>query len=128
MTAPSHPPESSGRRPGRGEGSTRAGRMASRGGVGVHQLPWRTVTNPFRPLEVLSEDQIEAIHNASLRILAEIGMDFLHPEALSILAAGGAAGRGRDPASPLRPRVGRSRRCRRCRRRSRFIPATPTTT
>lgn len=84
------PIESSSRRGARGEGSTRAGRRSSRGGVGVHQLPWRAVTNPFRPLEVLNDDQIEAVHNASLRILAEIGMDFLHPEALSILSTGGA--------------------------------------
>jgi len=39
---------------------------------------------------VLSADQIEAIHDASLRILEEIGMDFLHSEALDILAKGGA--------------------------------------
>jgi trimethylamine---corrinoid protein Co-methyltransferase len=82
--------QANGDAPGRREGSTRAGRRSSRGGVGVHQLPWRSVSNPFRPLEVLTEDQIEAIHRASLRILAEIGMDFLHPEALSIFAAGGA--------------------------------------
>ena len=84
------PPVESGRRAARGEGSTRAERRSSRGGAGVHQLPWRVVTNPFRPLEVLSDDQIDAIHIASLRILAEIGMDFFHTEALSILATGGA--------------------------------------
>ncbi len=72
------------------EGSSRAGRRAARR-AGIHQLPWRTLRNPFRPLEVLTADQIEAIHQASLRILAELGMDFLHPEALDILAAGGAA-------------------------------------
>jgi trimethylamine--corrinoid protein Co-methyltransferase len=33
---------------------------------------------------------VEAIHLASLRILSDIGMDFLHPEALDLLAAGGA--------------------------------------
>jgi trimethylamine--corrinoid protein Co-methyltransferase len=38
----------------------------------------------------LEEDQVEAIHQASLRILSELGMDFLHPEALDILARGGA--------------------------------------
>src|SRR5262249_46261985 len=35
-------------------------------------------------------DQVEAIHNASLRILEEIGMDFLDSEALAILKAAGA--------------------------------------
>ena len=50
------------------------------------QLPWRNLRNPYRPIEVLEEGQVEAIHDASLRILEEIGMDFLHPEALEILA------------------------------------------
>lgn len=72
------------------EGATRAGRRASRGGVGIHQLPWRDLINPYRPIEVLSADHIEAIHQASLRILSEIGMDFLHPEALAIFSDHGA--------------------------------------
>jgi len=71
------------------EGSTREERRRSRG-TGIHQLPRRTITNPYRPIEVISEDQIEAIHDASLRILEEIGMDFLHDEALSIWAEAGA--------------------------------------
>ncbi len=54
------------------------------------QLPWRQVRNPYRPIEVLDEEQIEAIHDTSLQILEEIGMDFLHPEALAILKAAGA--------------------------------------
>jgi trimethylamine--corrinoid protein Co-methyltransferase len=56
----------------------------------LHQLPWRSVTNPYKPIEVLSEDQIEAIHQASLRILEDIGMEFLHAEALDILKRAGA--------------------------------------
>jgi trimethylamine--corrinoid protein Co-methyltransferase len=39
---------------------------------------------------VLRPEQVEAIHDASLRILEEIGMDFLHPEALEILGRAGA--------------------------------------
>jgi trimethylamine--corrinoid protein Co-methyltransferase len=46
------------------------------------QLPWRRLTNPFRPLEILSADQIEAIHRSSLRILSEIGMEVLGDRAL----------------------------------------------
>ncbi len=71
------------------EGTTRAARRASRG-AGLHQLPWRLLRNPYQPIEVVSADQLEAIHQTSLRILSEIGMDFLHPEALSILAEAGA--------------------------------------
>ena len=44
----------------------------------VTQRPWGLVKNPYRPIEVLSADQIEQIHNTyeSLEILAEI----LHPQ------------------------------------------------
>ncbi|HEX2421373.1 MAG TPA: trimethylamine methyltransferase family protein [Acidimicrobiia bacterium] len=71
------------------EGTTRAERRASRG-VGLHKLPWRSLINPYHPIEVISADQIEAIHQTSMRILAEIGMDFLHPEALSLFSTAGA--------------------------------------
>src|SRR5215510_3229991 len=57
---------------------------------GFHQLPWRQMRNPYKPVEVLSADHLEAIHNASLRILEEIGMEFLDDEALAILKGAGA--------------------------------------
>lgn len=41
-------------------------------------------------MEILTENQLEEIHLASLQILEEIGMDFLHPEAIEILTAAGA--------------------------------------
>ncbi|HEX5148688.1 MAG TPA: trimethylamine methyltransferase family protein [Candidatus Limnocylindrales bacterium] len=57
---------------------------------GLAQLPWRSLANPFRPLEILSTDQVEAIHRASLRILSEIGMEVLGDRALEALARAGA--------------------------------------
>ncbi|SDR42026.1 trimethylamine---corrinoid protein Co-methyltransferase [Rhizobiales bacterium GAS191] len=45
---------------------------------------------PFAPVAIVSEDQLEAIHQASLTILAEIGMDILHDEAKVILKGAGA--------------------------------------
>src|SRR5215831_3741646 len=57
---------------------------------GFHQLPWRQMRNPYKPVAVLSADQLEAIHNASLRILEEIGMEFLDAEAMAILKSAGA--------------------------------------
>ncbi len=42
------------------------------------------------PTEVVSADELESIHIASLRILEEIGMDVLDPEARSLLMAAGA--------------------------------------
>jgi trimethylamine---corrinoid protein Co-methyltransferase len=61
----------------------------SRGGS-VKQLPWRSYLNPYRPIEVLREDQIETIHNASMRILEEIGIEFLDEGARNRLKAAGA--------------------------------------
>ena len=66
-------------------------RRAGRRGGAVHQAPFRTLVSPYRPVEVLSADQIEAIHEASLRIVEELGLQFLHDEALDILARAGAA-------------------------------------
>ncbi|MGH6934419.1 MAG: trimethylamine methyltransferase family protein [Dongiaceae bacterium] len=57
---------------------------------GIHQLPWRNLTNPYPPIEPLSADQIEAIHQAALRILRELGMRVLLPEARAILRQTGA--------------------------------------
>lgn len=71
-------------------GSTRAARRASRGGGSVHQLPWRTVSNPYGPIEVLDPEAVTRIHDASLEVLRTTGMDFLHPEAISVLRANGA--------------------------------------
>jgi len=62
---------------------------------GVPQLPFRTLVNPFTPLEVLSADQVEEIHQASLRILAEVGVEVLGDRAIDHLAAaGGTVDRG----------------------------------
>jgi len=81
-----------GRRRARVGAGARAGAEmgAGRGSGGLKQLPWRVPENPFRPLEVLTPEQLEMISEAAFRILEEVGMDFLHPEALDILAKAGA--------------------------------------
>lgn len=48
--------------------------------AGIAQAPFRPLQNPYSPLEVLSQDQVEAIHHASLRILKEIGMQVSDPD------------------------------------------------
>jgi trimethylamine--corrinoid protein Co-methyltransferase len=65
-------------------------RRPRRGAPGLAQLPWRTLVNPFRPLEILSADQVETVHQASLRILSEIGVEVLGDRALDAFAAAGA--------------------------------------
>jgi trimethylamine---corrinoid protein Co-methyltransferase len=57
---------------------------------GIAQLPWRRLENPYAPVEILGEDQIEAIHLASMRVLEETGMEVLGDAALDAYAAGGA--------------------------------------
>lgn len=54
----------------------------------------RQATGPVRtslaPLELLSEDQVEAIHSASLRVLQETGIEILSARARALFAAAGA--------------------------------------
>ena len=57
------------------------------GGAWVARGPLR---NAFPPLAPLSQDQIEAIHDASLRILEEIGIEFQGEAACEILRKAGA--------------------------------------
>ncbi len=71
------------------DGTKRRGRQRREVGA-LTQLPWRSLRNPYAPIEVLSAEQIEAIHDTSMQILEEIGMDFLHSEAREILGRAGA--------------------------------------
>src|SRR6185295_13217541 len=52
--------------------------------------PWAQPRMRTPPTELLSADEIESIHEASLRILSGIGMDFLDPESRELLVAAGA--------------------------------------
>ncbi len=57
----------------------------------VKQLPWRTVTNPYSPIEILSADQVETIIDAALGVLEGQGMRFLNDESRRMLAEAGAS-------------------------------------
>ena len=63
----------------------------------LDQLPFTQIKNPFPPFEILSADEIESIHRASLKILSDIGIEFLLPEAREILKAAGADVKKDDP-------------------------------
>jgi len=69
----------------------RAGQRRRRGATrrGIQQLPWKQPRRAFPPVDLLSADEIEHIHNASLDILADIGMEFLSPAACAILKKAG---------------------------------------
>lgn len=53
------------------------------------QLPFKPVRNTWMVLEPLSADQIEAIHHQSLKVISEMGMKVLSPEARQQLKSAG---------------------------------------
>ncbi|NND19441.1 MAG: trimethylamine methyltransferase family protein [Silicimonas sp.] len=53
------------------------------------QMPWRVPLNPDRPTEPMGEDGVEAIHDGAMRILEEIGIEFLNDEALDLFREAG---------------------------------------
>ena len=53
------------------------------------QLPWEQLRLRYDPIEILSIDQIHAIHATALSILEEVGMRVLEPKARGLLAAAG---------------------------------------
>ena len=69
---------------------TRRGHRKPRSVGDFKQPPWRRISNPYAPIEVLREEQLERIHDASLEVLETIGMEFLSSEALDILDTAGA--------------------------------------
>jgi hypothetical protein len=62
------------------------------------QRPWAQPRLRFGPTEIVSADELEAIHLGSLRVLSEIGMDFLDASREVLRAAGRMA---RQPAGWL---------------------------
>jgi trimethylamine--corrinoid protein Co-methyltransferase len=57
---------------------------------GIQQRPWKQLTRPYRPIEILSSDQVASIHEMGLTILEEIGMRVLHPQARALYRRAGA--------------------------------------
>ena len=66
------------------------GRKRRARGDGLKQLSRRAIVNPYDPIEVLDDAQIERIHEASLEVLETLGMEITSPSARDILAAAGA--------------------------------------
>jgi trimethylamine--corrinoid protein Co-methyltransferase len=76
-------------------------RRDNEGPRGIAQLPWQQPRRAFAPMKLVSDDQLEAMHEASLVLLEEIGMDVVLPEARDIYARAGAVVEGE------RVRIGR---------------------
>lgn len=67
----------------------RAGNQTRAGSAAIDQMPWRIPVNTDRPIEPLNEEGVQAIHRGAMRILREIGIEFLNPEAVEILRKAG---------------------------------------
>jgi trimethylamine---corrinoid protein Co-methyltransferase len=63
---------------------------ANPAGAEMRQSNYRQLRNQFTPQRLFSDDRIAAIHDAALRVLQELGMRVLLPEARRIFAAAGA--------------------------------------
>ena len=70
--------------------------------AGVEQLPWRRLTNPFRPLEILSEDQVESDPSG---VAADPGRDRLRGPRRPRARRVRGRRRARRPARPARIRL-----------------------
>ncbi len=68
-----------------------ADRAAAKGQAAIPQLPLRRVRNPYPPMALLSADQIEAIHEASLHILENFGIEVMSARALALFERAGAS-------------------------------------
>ncbi|NDW45075.1 trimethylamine methyltransferase family protein [Ruegeria sp. PrR005] len=71
-----------------------AGRRGRRARADVsapaRKVDYRNLRNPFPPMAAFSDDRIEALHEASLTVLEELGIKVLHPGARDLYRQGGA--------------------------------------
>ncbi|MCA3488248.1 MAG: trimethylamine methyltransferase family protein [Rhodobacter sp.] len=68
---------------------TRRGRRGAAGAV-IAQLPWERVANPYAPLEMLTPDQMQDLHDTSIRILKELGIRVMGENARDLMRRAGA--------------------------------------
>jgi hypothetical protein len=52
--------------------------------VAVQQLPWRQISSPYSPMEVLTPEQVNTIIESALDVLEQHGMRFLEGESRKI--------------------------------------------
>lgn len=81
MTARSEPPPKNRRR--------RSGRRSA--AVTIHQLERRSLTNRFEPIKALDDEQLQCLHEASLTLLEEEGIEVMGDRALELFRASGAS-------------------------------------
>lgn len=67
----------------------RRGRRGAAGSV-IPQLSWERVTNPYAPLVMLSAEQMEDLHDTSIRILKELGIKVMGENVRGLMRRAGA--------------------------------------
>ncbi|WP_434622372.1 trimethylamine methyltransferase family protein [Tabrizicola sp. M-4] len=67
----------------------RRGRRGAAGSV-IPQLSWERVTNPYDPLAMLSAEQMEDLHDTSIRILKELGIKVMGENVRGLMRRAGA--------------------------------------
>jgi trimethylamine---corrinoid protein Co-methyltransferase len=72
----------------------RAGMKVRAGTAAIDQMPWRIPVNPDRPIEPLDAEGVQRVHKTAMRILSDIGIEFLNPEAVTILKKAGCTVNG----------------------------------
>ena len=70
--------------------SGRRGRQARETSAPSREVNYRNLRNPFPLMKLYSDDAIEAMHEAALTALEDLGMKILLPEARRIFHEGGA--------------------------------------
>lgn len=56
----------------------------------ARKVDYRNLRNPFPPMAAFSDDRIEALHEAALSVLEDLGIMVLHPGARDLYRQGGA--------------------------------------
>ena len=72
----------------------RAGMKVRAGSAVIDQMPWRIPVNPDAPVEPLDADGVQRVHKTAMRILRDIGIEFLNPEAVEHLKKAGCTVNG----------------------------------
>lgn len=63
---------------------------SARAHAGLPQRPWAIVRNPHPPLAILTEDQLQSLHDDSMRLLSQHGMKVLNARAFALFKKAGA--------------------------------------
>jgi trimethylamine---corrinoid protein Co-methyltransferase len=61
-----------------------------RAGASISQLPLETVRNPYAPMELLDGEQMQDLHDTSIRILKDLGVKVMGANARALFAKAGA--------------------------------------